>query len=52
MLVRGRDRWEYLGEDWRIILKLTMKNYGVWIGFIWIRIWTPVNRAVHVLVVP
>jgi hypothetical protein len=40
--LKRRDHSENLGVDGRIILKLILgiQAWSVWIGFIWLRIWT------------
>jgi hypothetical protein len=40
--LKGRGHLEDLGIEEMIILKFILRNWGlrVWIGFIWLRIWT------------
>jgi hypothetical protein len=37
--LRGRDRFEYVGEGWMIILKqICKKKNGVWPGLVWFKL--------------
>jgi hypothetical protein len=40
--VKVRDNLEYLGVDGRIILRVVLVKWDgrMWIGFIWLRMWT------------